>query len=175
MSAHEMPIPGPQRPVAALEPRRRPFTAPSAPKSKPAVATRICAHCDSRRSVASFRRVAAGKYAEICRSCEKVADVDAVTQATKGRRMCIVCSIELATAKFNRKPNGHYSDVCLSCTNDPAVRITLEQERAAAIVLRALRQIAAARLDEALGCPALGVEGLRALAAEALRTIEAAR
>ena len=89
--------------------------------------------------------------------------------------MCIVCSLDLATAKFNRKPNGHYSDVCLSCTNDPAVRITLEQERAAAIVLRTLRQIAAARLDEAPGCPTLGVEGLRVLAAEALRAVEEAR
>lgn len=153
-------------PVAASEPRRRPFTADArriAPKR------RFCRACHRDKTGASFSPGEAR-----CRKCVRdeveVSDPKPVSR----RRLCACCAVERGPACFERIGTAT-AEVCDLCTSNPEIRVTLRQVDAAAIVLRTLRQIAAARLDESPGCPSLGVEGLRALAAEALRTIEAAR
>ena len=166
MSAHEMPIPGPQRPVAASEPRRRPFTGPSAPS---APKRRFCRACHRDKTGASF---SPGETR--CRKCVRdeveVSDPKPVSR----KRLCLVCGDHRSPSRFERH-GGTVAETCDLCTSNPEIRVTLRQVDAAAIVLRTLRQVAAARLDEAPGCPSLGVDGLRALAAEALRVVEEAR
>jgi hypothetical protein len=88
--------------------------------------------------------------------------------------LCIVCGDHRHPARFERH-GGTVAETCDLCASDPAIRVTLRQEAAAAVVLRALRRIRAARLDEASTCPMLGVEALRQLAADALAVVEEAR
>lgn len=133
---------------------------------------RICVRCGETKALTSYRRIRPGRYTEICRTCEKAG---AVNPKPIGGRMCIVCAIEYPRARFVRRPDGRYAEVCLACTSDPAVRVTLEQEQAAAIVVGALRRIASGRFDGQSGPPDMGVEGMRSQARIALTAIEEAR
>ena len=152
--------------MSTLISRRRPFTGPPAPS---APKRRFCRACHRDKTGPSF---SPGETR--CRKCVRdeveVSDPKPVSR----RRLCLVCGDHRGPSRFERH-GGTVAETCDLCSTDPAIRVTLKQEDAAAVVLRTLRQIAAARLDEAPGCPTLGVEGLRALAAEALRVVGEAR
>lgn len=133
---------------------------------------RICAACEVRKTVASFRRVSSGVYFDLCRVCEKRGEVF-VPRPPKTKRLCIACGVERGRDCFERR-DGVTAECCDLCTSGDG-RITLKQLDAATVAVRVLRQVATARLDAVPGFPTLGVDGLRALAQEALAKIEAAR
>lgn len=134
---------------------------------------RICAACEKRKTVHSFRRVSPGVYYDLCRVCEKAGEIF-VPRPPKGRRLCACCGIERGRDRFETR-DGVTAQCCDLCTDRPEIRVTLRQQDAAAIVLRRLAQIAAGRLDAVAGMPTLGVDGLRELARQALTAVEAAR
>ena len=155
----------PDEAAPSRTPRRVPFT----DARRIAPARRFCRACHRDKTGASF---APGETR--CRKC--VRDEVEITEPrpVSRKRLCACCAVERGPACFERH-GGIVAEVCDYCTSNPEIRVTLRQVGAAAIVLRRLRQIAAGRTDEASTCPTLGVEGLRALAAEALRAVEEAR
>ena len=133
---------------------------------------RVCARCDATKGATAFRRAAPGEYSDVCRVCER--ESSDVPVVPSGRRLCLVCGPQ-PPSRFAKDERGRYAECCGSCTGEPEVRVLVRHEVAAALVLRALKQIAAGRLDCAAGVPTLGADGLRALAQGALAKIEEAR
>ena len=150
-------------------PSRTPSRVPFTDARRVAPARRFCRACHRDKTGASF---APGETR--CRKCVRDGNEIQPPKPVSRKRLCIVCGDHRSPARFER-PGGIVAEVCDYCTSNPEIRVTLRQVGAAAIVLRRLRQIAAGRTDEASTCPTLGVEGLRALAAEALRAVEEAR
>lgn len=132
---------------------------------------RWCLACDPPRekTAAAF---APGD--DRCRKCVRDGAEIQAPKPVSRKRLCLVCGDHRHPSRFERH-GGVVAETCDLCASDPDIRVTLRQEAAAAVVLRALRQIRAARLDEASTCPMLGVEALRQLAADALAAVEAAR
>lgn len=145
--------------------RRAPFT----DARRIAPARRFCRACHRDKTAASF---APGD--DRCRKCDRDGNEITEPRPVNRKRLCACCAVERGPACFERH-GGVTAEVCDYCTSSPEIRVTLRQVDAAAIVLRRLRQIAAGRLDESSTCPTLGVDGLRALAVEALRAVEEAR
>lgn len=134
---------------------------------------RICAGvCGLPKSIKAFRKVKPGEYSDTCRACEnRLGDVQTVPS---GRRLCLVCGPQ-PKARFVKDERGRWAECCVGCTGEPEVRVLVRHEVVAARVLKGLRQIAAGRLDCSSGFPTLGTDGLRAIAAELLAAVEAAR
>lgn len=133
-------------------------------------ARRHCRACEQNKTAASF----AGPTADRCRKCVRDHVEIAIPKPVSKKRRCVACKVERGPACFEK--SDRYTALCCTlCTSNPDAHITLQELDAAAVVLRALRQIRAARLDEASTCPALGVEALRQLAADALAVVEEAR
>ncbi len=133
---------------------------------------RWCLACDPPRekTAAAF----ADHAADRCRKCVREGNPVQEPKPVSRKRLCIVCGDHRSPARFERH-GGIMAETCDLCSTDPAIRVTLRQEDAASAALRALRQIAAARLDGVDGMPTLGCLALQEIAADALRRIEEAR
>lgn len=148
--------------------RRRAFSGQLTRTSSPR--RRMCRACQKDKTAASY----AGPGEIRCRKCVRDG-VEVTEPRPKNRkRLCAACATERGLACFERHGKV-IAECCDLCTSNPDIRVTLRQVDAAAVVLRVLRQVRAARLDQVAGMPTLGVSALQELAADALARVEAAR
>ena len=152
--------------MGTLISRRRPFTGPPAPS---APKRRFCRACHRDKTGASF---SPGETR--CRKCVRDEVEASDPKPVSRKRLCLVCGDHRGPSRFERH-GGTVAETCDLCSTDPAIRVTLKQEDAAAVTIRVLHQIVTGRLDCTPGAPTLGVLAMQDLAQKALDAIEAAR
>lgn len=131
---------------------------------------RTCRACNADKTAASY----ADRTEPRCRKCVRDGNEIQAPVPKVRKRLCIACGVERGLACFERL-GGVTAECCDLCTSNPEIRVTLRQLDAAAVVLRALRQIRAARADGVVGFPIWGASKLMEIAEEALDVIEKAR